>query len=106
MPHLHEIVPDADVVIELDPEELGGILLQVFASRPPGAGGLHLGNYESEVFGRDPVYPRDRQEAVLQAVREAFVWLEAQVLLAPDANGQHGWRVLSRRGRRLAAPAA
>ncbi len=50
------------------------------------------------------MYPIEQQEPVLEAIREAFAWLEGQALLiSPDAsNGQRGWRKIGRRGRRLA----
>jgi uncharacterized protein (TIGR02391 family) len=68
---------------------------------------FHPGNYESELFGAHiAVYPRERQEEVLEAIREAFAWLEGQALLiSPDAmNGSRGWRKIGRRGRRIATP--
>ena len=52
-------------------------------------------------------YPRDRQNAVGLALAEAWAWLEAQGLIVPDAgaNGQNGWRRLSRRARRFESEA-
>jgi len=73
----------------------------------PGPQGLHLINYEAELFGHRPAYPRERSKEVMQAISEAWAWLEGQALIVwPDVhNGQHGWRMASRRGRRVAQPA-
>jgi uncharacterized protein (TIGR02391 family) len=104
-PRLQDLVPDADLLIQLDPEELGGLLLQVVASRPPP--GIIMSNYESELFGHTPAYPREKHAGIMTAIHEAAAWLEGQGLLVwPDSgNGQHGWRVVSRRGRSLGMPA-
>ena len=101
MPQLQELIPDPDVLASLEPEELGGLLLQVIASRAPP--GITLINYESELFGHSPAYRREQQANVMTAIREAFAWLESQALIvSPDSrNGQNGWRVASRRGQRL-----
>jgi uncharacterized protein (TIGR02391 family) len=105
MPQLHDLIPDVNLLVQLDPEELGGLLLQVIAEHGPQ--GLHLINYESELFGHRPAYPRERSREVMQAIAEAWAWLEGQALIVwPDPhNGQHGWRTASRRGRRVAEPA-
>src|SRR5947207_14417014 len=63
-----------------------------------------LANLESELFGTSSTaYLREHQETVLQAIREAFAWLESQVLLVPavGTNVRGGWRVLNRRGGRF-----
>jgi uncharacterized protein (TIGR02391 family) len=104
MPTLQQLVPDTDTLQALDPEELGVLLLRVFADRTENRGMISLSHLESELFPPfNPAYPRETQEGVLQAIREAFAWLEGQALLIwPDTmNGQHGWRKIGRRGHRL-----
>lgn len=105
MPTLKDLVPDADTLIALDPEELGALLLGALIDRRENGGMIHPGNFEGELFGQGRMmYPVERQDAVLEAVREAFAWLEGQALLiAPDSmNAKAGWRRLGRRGRRMA----
>jgi len=108
MPTLKEILPEAGTLIALDPEELGAILLRVLVDRKDNNGMFHPGNFESELFPTGvltgSVYPIDRQPEILEAVREAFAWLEGQALIiSPDSsNARAGWRRLGRRGRRLA----
>jgi uncharacterized protein (TIGR02391 family) len=107
MPTLQMLVPDPEVLIQLEPEELGALLLQALASRPPNERMFHTSNYESELFGSSNLaYPRTHQDKVLFAIREAFAWLEGQALIIPadSMNGRNGWRVIGRRGRRLTTP--
>jgi uncharacterized protein (TIGR02391 family) len=109
MPDLHALVPDADDLVQLDPEELGVLLLQVLVSQERRDSQFHPGNFETELFSHHrETYPRARQNDVLTAVREAFGWLEGQALIvATDpTNTAGGWRRVSRRGKRLAEPAA
>lgn len=104
---LQQLVPDVEVLAQLDPEELGGLLLQVIASRGPQ--GLHLLNYEGELFGAaGTAYPRQHKDTVMEAIREAFAWLEGQALIVwqDGHNGPHGWRKAGRRGMRLASAIA
>jgi hypothetical protein len=94
--------------VALDPEELGVILLRVLNDHPQSQGMIHPGNFESELFGMSNAsYPRERQEDVLEAIREAFAWLEGQALLVmPDpSNARGGWKRIGRRGRRLLSEA-
>lgn len=108
MPTLKMLVPDPEILVQLEPEELGALLLQALASRPENERMFHLSNYQNELFGiGEPAYLRTHQENVLSAIREAFTWLEGQALIIPaeSLNGANGWRVIGRRGRRLTNPA-
>lgn len=103
MPTLWELIPDADALVAIEPEELGGTLLRVL-SRCDRM--FHPNSYEGEIFTAGVSrYPAEKQAIVLGAIREAFAWLDGQALIVPSdssTNGLGGWRVLSRRGHRLA----
>ena len=109
MARLPELVPNVETLLALDPEELGVLLLRALKDHPQSDKGLiHAGNFESELFGMsNSAYPRARQEEVLEAVREAFTWLDGQALLimADPTNARSGWRKVGRRGRRLLSEA-
>jgi uncharacterized protein (TIGR02391 family) len=104
---LADVIPDADVLAALEPEELGLHLLPVLAEWH-GQSPLTLCNFLVVVRGdkRDypGQYPHERSSDVEVAIREAWAWLEGSALLIKDSG--HGepndGRMLSRRARQLA----
>jgi uncharacterized protein (TIGR02391 family) len=108
MRELPTAIPDVEVMLALEPEELGAKLLFLFRDRqqqmfsPEGLAGELW-----PTIPENPQYPRQRQAEILLALREAWAWLEAQGLVvpAPDHNGRNGYKVLSRRARRFENPA-
>ncbi len=101
-------IPDVDLLLELQPEELAGKLLFVLRRRleQPNTRSVHLGNCLNEVggnFGNDAPYPIARQDEVKIAITEAWHYLVAQGMIMPssDGNGTNGWSVLSRRAKRF-----
>jgi uncharacterized protein (TIGR02391 family) len=107
---MHELfttIPDINVLLELEPEELGARLL--FLWRKTGSGlKTSLNNFLIDLAQYDPArppYPSTRRTEVEYAVSEAWAWLEAQGLLiqAPDASA--GFRALSRRAKRFESEA-
>jgi uncharacterized protein (TIGR02391 family) len=102
---LQRAIPDVNVVLALEPEELGAKLLFLVRQRE-GERHFHPGNYVLELSNqRDPPpgYPRQRLPELELACTEAWAWLEAQGLVVPQPgiNGQSGWRRLSRRARKF-----
>ena len=104
MKEFHVSIPDVDVLLALEPEELGAKMLFLMRKRTDGmftAGGLAdeatVSNYNQSQ------YPQHRHREIRLAVSEAMGWLQAQGLLvpAPDINGSNGFVVLSRRARRF-----
>jgi uncharacterized protein (TIGR02391 family) len=105
MNSLPELVPDEKFLLEMEAEELGGVLLIVLAKQRQQSG-VHQHNYFESLFSNNPSAPRypDQQRNQIElAVAEAWNWLEVQGLLvtAPGINGANGWRVLSRRAERM-----
>jgi uncharacterized protein (TIGR02391 family) len=98
-------IPDVSLLLALEPEELGAKMLFLLRKR----GGLMstLNNLELEMWPpphtNQPQYPPDKRNDISLALSEAWAWLEAQGLIvpAPGSNGQHGFRVLSRRARKM-----
>jgi uncharacterized protein (TIGR02391 family) len=101
--HLADLIPDPDVVVALEPDELGLRILQVLMNWP-----MHRGmNIEVGSFADGALqgYPSTlRRSEVKQAIREAWAWLEGQALLVSDPGwvGVHSIRVLSRKAQRIA----
>jgi uncharacterized protein (TIGR02391 family) len=98
--HIADVIPNEDVLLELEPDELGLWLLPVLASSHP-MSTKHLG----ELLRMASAHYRDKEQ-VDTALREAWAWLEGQGLLIPSRQYPGSEiRVLSRRARRLAQEA-
>lgn len=110
MRELATAIPDVDLLLAMEPEELASKLLFLIKQRL--ARGDHpfasLHNYLTELTTRDRdgnlAYSLERREEVRVAITEAWLWLEVNALLIPaaDINGQNGFRVLGRRAKRIA----
>lgn len=99
MAHLHELLPDHELFLALEPEELGWYLLEV--ARPPAnnpSATLHPSEFTA--FGNAlDAYPQNQRTRLRQALIEGWDWLRRAGLLVPaeGTNGQNGFVVLSRR---------
>jgi uncharacterized protein (TIGR02391 family) len=80
MPPLHELIPAAEVLLALQPEELGGAVLV----------NLNTTNDRAEPYSyihfmfesHRPRYPREHRVAIEKAILEAWSWLVRAGLLA------------------------
>lgn len=101
---LARVIPNADDVLALEPEELGGVILSILVNDN---GPHNPYNFINGLRQMDEVYPQQKVEAVGRAIAEAWAWMSAQGLVARDYN-QHGseWCYVTRRGERVAAPPA
>jgi hypothetical protein len=86
--HLADLIPDGDVVVALETEELGLLILQVLAKWHPQANEIEIGTFINGAQAGYASYPRRDQIAL--AIREAWVWLEGQGLLFPDPRQLRG----------------
>jgi uncharacterized protein (TIGR02391 family) len=108
--NLADLIPDADVLLALDPDELGLRILQVLQSLPHHMQQHEVGPFINSVIGHPQTpnsgaYPAARRTDVQNAIREAWAWLEGQGLLLADpryVDRGAGPRVLSRRAAQLA----
>lgn len=105
MTQLVQAIPSHEVLLALAPEELAAKLLFLFRARNQEM--FHFSSLENELWGNfhseQASYPREHRKEIGIALTEAWVWLEVQGLLIPaaDTNGKNGWRLLSRRARRM-----
>jgi uncharacterized protein (TIGR02391 family) len=106
-------IPDVEVLLALEPEELAGKMLLLLRARDDhrtfnvGTLRMEVWDHHAALTGR-PQYPQNRSQEVDLAIAEALAWLEAQALIVPaeGINGQNGFRHLSRRARRFENEAA
>jgi uncharacterized protein (TIGR02391 family) len=109
MPWLINLIPDADALCALEPDELGLRMLPALASWPPHQT-LSCPDFVRSVVNRgaSPVlqsqYPPQRGADVEIAIREAWAWLEGAALLIehPGFVSPNLIRLLSRRAQQLA----
>lgn len=105
---LVQAVPNPDVLLAMEPEELGAKLLFLLRRDANQASFilsniiLHLWPYNL-LPGQEPPYPGDRKDEINLALSEAWSWLVAQglLVLVPNASNTPAY-VLSRRARKFA----
>jgi uncharacterized protein (TIGR02391 family) len=111
--NLADLIPDAAVLLALDPDELGLRILQALRSMPSHAQQHQLDAFTYSVIGHPQTpnagaYDVSQRADVQNAIREAWAWLEGQGLLLPHPqyiDRSAVPRVLSRRASRLAEEA-
>lgn len=97
---IHDLIPDHEALLALQPEELAGVLLEYLVVLDPDDRG-QLNRYNFSLNHTVEEYPDSHRQSVLQALMEAWVWLEREGLIIPRPGSQGEWVVISRRGRQL-----
>lgn len=97
---LAALYPDAQALLDLEPEELAGVILEHLhvVPQPERHSLLNRRDYTNPWTIGD--YPEQVQQPLAEALMEAWAWLEREGLLAP-APGQTGWVFVTRRGQRI-----
>ena len=102
MVSLKTIISDPDIILEMEPEELAGFLLQYF--RIPGnSTNLHSGNIRLGhiVDG----FPDEYHKKLKRVIMEAWMWLEREGFIALDPEQPHSeFYFITRRGERIDNP--
>lgn len=96
---IYDIVRDPEVLLALEPEEVGGVVLEYLNTLPDDSGQLHRGNFTSRSSVQQ--YPQRYQDEILRALMEGWAWLEREGLIAPKPNTTGEWVFVTRRGRRV-----
>src|ERR1700730_9859654 len=81
---LVDVIPDAEVLLSLEPDELGLGMLSVLARWNGRFDPLTLSRFLQVVHGSAQVpsqYPAARHAEIELAIREAWAWLEGTALL-------------------------
>ena len=109
MYELPKEIPDPEVLLSLEPEELAAKMLFLMRDRVQREP-HYMPNLNNDCDGpftarsdEFATYPNAQRDAIYIALAEAWSWLEAQGLLvsAPGGNGNAGFRILSRRARKF-----
>jgi uncharacterized protein (TIGR02391 family) len=97
-----DLVPDVNVLLALEPAEVGGVLIEVLNRRPPqeNLGNVNLsGLTDSHSLNG---YPRQNHEAAGRAIAEGWMWLLREGFIAQQPNELHAiWYFISRKGRQM-----
>lgn len=100
MQSIHSLISDHKILLELEPEELAGIILEHLNSNGTKKRGMFSrSNLTSGAALKD--YPRENESEIRYALTEAWVWLENQGLIAPEPLQNGGWFFITRRGHKL-----
>lgn len=100
---LRQRIPDPDALLQLEPEELAGVLLPIIRKSAATYQGKVSGyNFCSAFLQAQEIYPRQAVPAVIRAIMEAWNWLLNNGLLAPDPENHTGdWVFLTRAAEKL-----
>jgi uncharacterized protein (TIGR02391 family) len=97
MARLDRIIPQAEQLLALEPEELAGALLASLQDEREPVG---LADYVGLLFQlHNEAYPHENQVRIERAIAEAWSWLESQGFLAIDPRERGPRCFLTRRAR-------
>ncbi len=96
---LSALLPDPEMVLALEPEELAGYLLE-FLHSPDGKAYMNIHSIANESYGLGGYSP-DYFPRLKQACIEAWIWLEREGLIAPKVGAGEGFVFITRRGEKL-----
>jgi predicted nucleotide-binding protein len=104
--HLADFLHDADAVLELEPPDLGALILKVLDSWPAHEA-LQLSTFINTILGHPLTpgsgpYRTNRRGELQEAISTAWAWLEGQALLIPDTRYGEGVVKLSARAKKIA----
>lgn len=97
---LRDLIPTADILLALSPEELAGYVLEYFQLMGPSEKFMvHPAHFpvSTETEG----YAREKLEECNRALMEAWNCIEREGLVIRRPGDSHGWYILSRRGKQI-----
>jgi len=96
---LSDLLPDPSALLQLEPEELAGVVIEYFNHENVNMS--HLNPYNFGLPNIVQGYPREKQNEISNALMEAWMWLEKEVLIARKPGGVGNFYFVTRRGSRL-----
>lgn len=100
---LVDVLPDAQVAATLGPEELGAVLLELWADTAQDSDRCSIASFLHFAFdsGRPVRYPQGMHRPIEIALAEAWSWLMREGLIVRDPGQPASWYVRTRRGSAL-----
>lgn len=97
---IYDIIPDYNALLALEPEEIGGVILEYLNDLPPGAQ-APLNRYNFGLTHTVEEYPKTYWTEISQALMEGWMWLEREGLIAPKPGEKGEWIFITRRGKQV-----
>lgn len=96
-----DIIPDAETLISLEPDDLAGVVLEYLNSAGENSSDLNRYNFGLPHIVKD--FPAENRKAISEALMEGWIWLEREGLIAPrpGLNTDGNWVFITRRGRQI-----
>ena len=100
MPTLFDLIPDAAVVLAMEPEELAGVVLEMLNAE---GGNLPKAVHPANLTNAATLGPFDpeKRDSIGFATAEAWNWLLREGMVAAKPGDQFGWYFVTRRGAQL-----
>lgn len=90
-------IPEHEHLLDLEPEELGAVLLEALR-----LSGKNKFSFEGTVWpSAEEYHSKEVPNRICHAIAEAWIWLEREGLLFPPPGEDRKWFVISRRGMAL-----
>jgi len=96
---LKDIFPPIETALEMEPEELGPLVLKYLATQ-----GENINRYNMTLPGGLPdlgQYAGRHADAFRERLMEAWMWLEKEIFVVPRPGQTGDWAMITRRGRQL-----
>jgi hypothetical protein len=98
MSWLYSLIPVAQEVLAMEPEELAAVILEYWITHPESA---NINRYNHGLLYNVDEYPDGLQAELQRALMEAWMILESKALIAPKPGDTGDWYFITRRGRKL-----
>ncbi len=99
MSSIYELMPDHELLLSLEPEELAGVVLEYLHSLPESDSQFSLPNFSLPQTVAE--YPGEHHEDIIRALREAWQWLENEGFIIPTPGFHPDMVSITRRGERV-----
>ncbi len=96
---IQTLLPDPEVLLALEPEEIAGVILEYLKGLDPVEGG-QLNRYNFGLPHTVADYPAQFRQAISEALMVGWAWLEREGRLAPDPGQGGNWVFITPKGRR------
>ena len=100
MKRIYEIIPDPEILLSLEPEELAGFVMEFFNSLS-GDDLVYLNKYNFGLYHTYKEYPEECWNDISKALIEAWMWLEREGLIAPLPGESTSRYFITRRGKQM-----